>query len=227
MLKLGLDLSLSSIRPQGGWSPDDEASLEAWYQNKVGITLNGSDVSSWADSSSNSHDMVQATATHQPAYNASTGALTFVSADINNLQSASQISLTGDFTLGLRMNTSTNNGTFIGDNTSQYEYFKYSASNKISFRIAGAASAHVFIDSGSFGDNSIVITRVSNVVTLYVDGVAQTTATPSVSGTFLVDVLGVRRTDINGYDGTMKEVQIYSSSSAGLTANISDRLATL
>ena len=51
MLKLGLDLSLSSIRPQGVWSPDDETSLEAWYQNAVGITLNGSDVSQWADSS--------------------------------------------------------------------------------------------------------------------------------------------------------------------------------
>ena len=32
MLKLGLGLSLSSIRPQGAWSPTDEASLEAWYQ---------------------------------------------------------------------------------------------------------------------------------------------------------------------------------------------------
>ena len=225
MLALKLGLSLVSNRKLGAWSPDDEASLVAWYQNAVGITLNGSDVSTWADSSSNSYDMVQATATEQPAY--SGGTLTFVSADTNNLQSASQISLTGDFTLGLRMNTSTTNGTFIGDNTSQYEYFKYSASNKISFRIAGALSAHVFIDSGSFGDNSIVITRASNVVTLYVDGVAQTTATPTVSGTFLVDVLGIRRIDINGYDGTMKEVQIYSSSSATLTANVSDRLATL
>ena len=225
MLALKLGLSLVSNRKLGAWSPDDEASLVAWYKNGTGITLNGSDVSAWADSSSNSYDMVQATATHQPAYSA--GVLTFVSADTNNLQSASQISLTGDFTLGLRMNTSTTNGAFIGDNTSASEYFKYSAADKISFRIAGAASAHVFIDSGSFGDNSIVITRVSNVVTLYVDGVAQTTATPSVSGTFLVDVLGIRRPDINPYDGTMKEVQIYSSSSATLTANISDRLATL
>ena len=223
MLKLGLDLSLSSIRR--GWSPDDEASLVAWYKNGSGITLNGSDVSAWADSSSNSYDMVQATATEQPAY--SGGTLTFVSADDNSLQSSSQISLTGDFTLGLRLNTSTTNGAFIGDNTSANEYFKYSASDKITFKIGGSVSTHVFKDSGSFGDNSIVITRASNVITLYVDGVAQTTATPTLSGTALIDVLGIRRTDLNGYDGTMKEVQIYSSSSATLTANVSDRLATL
>ena len=94
MLKLGLDLSLASIRPQGVWSPDDETSLEAWYQNAVGITLDGSDVSAWADSSSNSYDMVQATAGEQPAY--SGGVLTFVSANDENLQTAGQISLTGD-----------------------------------------------------------------------------------------------------------------------------------
>ena len=62
MLKLGLSLSLSSIKNMGGWSPDDETSLEAWYQNEVGITLNGSDVSQWDDSSTNSHDMIQGTA---------------------------------------------------------------------------------------------------------------------------------------------------------------------
>ena len=133
MLKLGLDLSLSSIRPQGVWSPDDETSLVAWYQNAVGITLNGSDVSAWADSSANSYDMVQATAAEQPAY--SGGVLTFVSADDNNLQTAGQISLTGDFTLGFRINTSTTNGSFLADNTTANEFFKYGSSSRILFKI--------------------------------------------------------------------------------------------
>ena len=43
MLALKLGLSLVSTPILGsGWSPDDEASLVAWYQNQVGITLNGS-----------------------------------------------------------------------------------------------------------------------------------------------------------------------------------------
>ena len=63
MLALKLGLSLVSTPKLGGWSPDDESSLEAWYQNAVGITLNGSDVSQWEDSSSNSYDMVQSTVT--------------------------------------------------------------------------------------------------------------------------------------------------------------------
>lgn len=225
MLALKLGLSLVSSNSPGGWSPDDETSLVAWYQNQEGITLNGSDVSAWADSSSNSYDMVQATATEQPAYSA--GVLTFVSADDTNLQTAGQISLVGDFTLGLRINTSTTNGSFLADNTSASEYFKYSTSSQLFVRIAGSSSHILNLDSGTFGDDYLVITRVSDVLTLYKNGVAQTGTTPTAAGTSLIDVIGLRRTDLNGFDGTIKEIQIYSSSSAGLTSNINDRLSTL
>ena len=226
MLALKLGLSLVSTPILGGWSPDDETSLVAWYQNAVGITLNGSDVSAWADSApAGSYDMVQATATEQPAY--SGGVLTFVSADKNSLQTAGQISLTADFTLGLRINTSTTNGSFLADNTTANEFFKYSSSSRILFKIAGSSSTALDLDSGTFGDDYIVITRVSNVLTLWKNGVAQTGTTPTVAGTSLIDVIGLRRVDLNGFDGTIKEVQIYSSSSAGLTANINDRLSTL
>ena len=225
MLALKLGLSLVSTRKLGGWSPDDETSLVAWYQNRVGITLNGSDVSAWADSSSNSYDMVQATDTEQPAYSA--GVLTFVSADKNNLQTAGQISLTGDFTLGLRINTSTTNGTFLADNTSAGELFKYNSASKITTKIAGSGNTDLDLDSGTFGDDYIIITRLSSVLTLWKNGVAQTGTTPTLAGTSLIDTIGIRKVDINAFDGTIKEIQIYSSSSADLTANINDRLSTL
>ena len=169
--------------------------------------------------------MVQATATEQPAY--SGGVLTFVSADSNNLQTAGQISLTADFTLGLRINTSTINGAFLADNTDANEFFKYSSSSRIVFKIAGSASTGLDLDSGTFGDDYLVITRSSDVLTLWKNGVAQTGTTPTVAGTSLIDVIGLRRIDTNGFDGTIKEIQIYSSSSTDLTANINDRLSTL
>ena len=231
MLALKLGQSLVSSNSPGGWSPDDESTLEAWYQNQVGITLNGSDVSQWTDSSISGHDMVQATAVEQPAYSA--GSLTFVSqpppAISTNLQTAGQISLTGDFTIALRINTTTTNGTFLGDNTSTSEFFKYSgaAFNRIAFKIAGSASTNLDLDSGTFGDDYIVLTRVSDVVVLFKNGVRQTGTTPTVAGTSLIDVIGIRRTDTNGFDGTIKEIQIYSSSSSELTDNVNDRLSTL
>tara|TARA_R110000824_G_scaffold6481_2_gene29887 strand:- start:1806 stop:2495 length:690 start_codon:yes stop_codon:yes gene_type:complete len=229
MLSLKQGLGLNSIKTSGStWSPIDEASLEAWYQNNTGITLNGSDVSAWADSSTNSFNMLQAVAGEQPAFSA--GILTFASDDDNNLQtSETQISLAGDFTLGLRINTSTTNGAFLADNTTADEFFKYSGAtnNRIALKIAGSASTNLDLDSGTFGDDYIVITRASNVITLYKNGVAQTGTTPTLSGTCLIDCIGIRRTDTNGFDGTIKEIQIYTSSNATLIGNINTRLASL
>ena len=224
MLQQRLGLSLPTLKTLGGWSPIDEDTLEAWYQNAVGITLNGSDVSQWEDSSTNSYDMVQATATEQPAYSA--GVLTFVPTDKNNLQTAGQISLAADFTIGIKITPSIAvAGTFLGDNTSAGELFKYANATTISIKIGGGAT-NVSVDSGSFGDDYLVITRVSDVLTLWQNGVAQS-GTPTLAGTSLVDVIGIRKTDVNGFSGTIKEIQIYTTSTADLTANINDRLSTL
>ena len=229
MLALKLGLSLPSTPKLGGWMPDDEASLVAWYQKEVGISLNGSDVSEWKDSSSNTYDMLQATAGEQPAYSA--GVLSFVAAENTHLQTTSgvagQISLTDDFTLGFRINPNTTNGAFIGDNTSSNEYFKFATASRISFKIAGSASTNLDLASGTFGDDYIVITRSSDLLTLWHNGAAQLASTVTVAGTALIDCIGVRRVDINDYEGTISEIQIYSSSSGALTANVNDRLATL
>ena len=194
MLALKLGLSLSSIRPQGKWSPDDETSLVAWYQNAVGITLNGSDVSAWADSApAGLYDMVQATATKQPAYQ-SDGTLTFVSADENNLQTTGQIELPGNFTIGIIFNpTISAPGTLLGDNTTANEFIKYTSTTNLRLKIDGTI-ANIPLDSGTFGDDYLVITRVSNVLTLWKDGTAQST-TPTLAGTSDIDAIGVRYSD--------------------------------
>ena len=56
--------------PPPAFSPSDIAGLVLWLDANVGITLNGSDVSAWDDQSGKSHDFAQATASAQPAYDA-------------------------------------------------------------------------------------------------------------------------------------------------------------
>jgi len=222
MLKLGLSLSLSSIRQQGGWSPDDETSLVAWYKNAAGIVLNGSDVSRWNDSSSNSHDMLQATASEQPAY--SNGVLTFDSSASQNLQTSSQITLDGKFTIGFRANPSATNVVIIGDNTTSNEFIKYSTTTRIIIKIGGT-SKNLNLGEGTFGDDYIVISRdASNVITLYHNGTAQESP-QTLAGDCLIDAIGVRATDVNPYDGTVEEIQIFSDTNATLIANVNSRLA--
>jgi len=221
MLKLGLGLSLSNIKNMGSWKPTDETSLVAWYQNKVGITLNGSDVSEWADSSSNSHDMVQATATEQPAYDASTGNLNFVAADTNNLQTTSQISLSGAFTIGIKFNPDIVNTVLLADNTAANEFIKYTSTTRINIKMDGT-NVSLDLDSGTIGDGYILLTRdSSNLITLFHNGVAQS-GTQTLAGTSDIDAIGVRKTDINAYDGDISEIQIYNDTSTSLTSYVRD-----
>ncbi len=209
----------------GAWSPAEESNLEAWYKYQTGITLNGSDVSAWADSSSNSFNMVQATASEQPAYNS--GAIQFTAADVHNLGSASDITLSGAFTVGIKLNPDVSNVTVIGSNTTTNEFFKISTSTSLRFKTDGS-QVDISLDSGSFvGDNYLVITRnSSNLITLYKNGVAQSD-TETLAGTADINAIGVRRTDLNPYDGTISEIQIYDTESAALTANVNTYLSNL
>ena len=72
----------------------------------------------------------------------------------------------------------------------------------------------------------MVLTRVSDVITLYWNGVAQAD-TETLSGTADIDNLGVRNSDLNPYDGTIQEVQIYSSANDDLTAEVNARLSMI
>ena len=227
MLKLGLGLSLSNIKNMGGWNPDDEAKLEAWYKKGTGITLNGSDVSQWADQSSNSRNMVQATATEQPTYNASEESLTFVSADTNNLQTSGQISLTGSFTIGIKFHPTAFNNTVIADNTTANEFFKLTSDNRLAVKIDGSTKNMDLDGTDTFGDDFILLTRGAlGLMTLYRNGTAQS-ATQTLTGTSDIDAIGVRRTDVNPFVGRIFEIQIYSDSNATLTANVNDYLSKL
>ena len=225
MLALKQGLSLVSTNRLGGWKPSDETGLEAWYKYQSGITLNGSDVSAWADSSSNSFDMVQATATEQPAYNS--GAIEFTPADTHNLGSASDITLSGAFTIGIKLEPDASNVTVLGSNTTVNEFFKISTSTTLRFKTDGS-QIDISLDSGSFvADLYLVVTRnASNLITLYKNGVAQAD-TETLAGTADINAIGVRRTDLNPYDGTISEIQIYDTESAALTANVNTYLSNL
>ncbi len=84
------------------------------------------------------------------------------------------------------------------------------------------------LDEGTFiADINLVLTRnASNLITLYINGVAQAD-TETLAGTADINAIGVRRVDNNPYDGTISEIQIYNSTSAALTANINTYLSTL
>jgi len=228
MLSLTQSLSLNSIRPLGGWQPSDEGTkLIAWYKNKTGITLNGSDVSRWSDSAGSNH-MVQTFPSKQPAYIASTGALRFVPADVQNLQTTgADIELAGTFTIGIKLYPTLNNIIVLGDNTINNEFFKITNSTQLRFKTDGSSVDITVNDGDLTADNYLVITRnASNLVTLYVNGVAQTD-TETLAGTANIDAIGVRNPETNPYSGDISEIQIFDTESTALTNNVNSYLSAI
>ena len=225
MLALKLGLSLNNTKSLGGWQPSDETGLEAWYKNQAGITLNGSDVSAWADSSTNSFDMVQATVSEQPAYNS--GDIDFTPANTTNLQSASDITLSGVFTVGIKLEPDVSNVAVMGSNTSTNEFFKITSTTNLRFKTDGS-QVDMTIDSGTLitALNLVITRNSSDLITLYLDGVAQAD-TETLAGTADINAIGVRATDANPYDGTISEIQIYDTESTALTANVSTYLSNI
>ena len=221
-MKLGLSNIIASKVSGSSWQPTDEGTVVAWYKKDTGITHSSGAVSEWADSA-NSYDMVQADTNEQPTYANNT--ITF---DGNNdsLQTTSQISLTGAFTIGIKINPTAFGDTFLGDNTINNELFKYTTSSQIRVKIGGT-QANLSKDTGTFGDDYLVIIRdSSNNFHLWVNGVYQAPA-GAIAGTCQIDAIGIRNADIDSFDGDITEIQIFSSTSTDLTNNINSRLSTL
>jgi hypothetical protein len=75
------------------------------------------------------------------------------------------------------------------------------------------------------GDDYYVLTRSGTTgIHLHQNGVLNAT-TRNSSDDVYIDAIGTRSINLNPFDGTMKEIQIYSSTSAALTANVNTRLA--
>jgi hypothetical protein len=220
MLGLGNSLVNSSV---SSWAPSDESTLVAWYQYQTGIILNGSDVSTWKDSAGAYH-MAQATEVNQPAY--SNGTLTFASANTEFLQTTGQIELAGDFTIGFRVHPATFLGTVLGDNNTVNEFMRFNGASYFRVSISGNTIQNFDLLTPA-GDDYYVLTRSGTTVTLHQNGAVADSLVFSPLETVDIDAIGIRKPNTSPFDGTMKEIQIYSSTSSALTANINTRLASL
>ncbi len=130
---------------------------------------------------------------------------------------------------GLSWNTSDPTNVFIGDNDSNNNFYKQLNSTTFRFRNADPGGlADVELDGGnSFGDNYLVITRDgSNAFKVWFNGVEQAD-TDTRGGDSIINAIGVKNPDADDFVGDIYEIQIYSSTSADLTANINARLAGL
>tara|TARA_R110001599_G_C12129423_1_gene649614 strand:- start:158 stop:838 length:681 start_codon:yes stop_codon:yes gene_type:complete len=226
MLALKLGQSLSSSK-NSAWLPTDESSLVAWYRKASELDLEPSPgVKTWGNSEGDSTlRMGQSTVSEQPTF--ANGVVTFDPANTQNLQTTGQISLTGSFMVGMKINPSTYAGVILGDNTSVGEFFKLTSNDTIRVKI-DSSQVDLTLDSGTWdSDIPIIIARAGTTLVLFYNGVLQSTTGGIISGTADIDTIGVRRVDLNPYDGTITEIQIYNDYDVNMIAKINTRLSPL
>ena len=227
MLALKQALSLVSSKSLGGsWLPTDDADLLSWYQKNTGITLSGADVSNWEDSSANAYHMAQTDGTKMPEWNVAGEYLEFDGTG-EHLSSSSQISITADFTVGVKLSPVTPFGTVLARvSAGDQEWLRIINTTTLRVKIDGTAAVDLTLDSGVWSSGYLVLTRVSGLLSMWWNGVLQAD-TDTKTGTVDIDAIGIRNPANNPFNGDITEIQIYKNSSASLSANVNDRLASL
>jgi hypothetical protein len=221
------------------WLPSDESTLVAWYKNGTGITEDVG-VASWADSSSNSYDMVQATDAEQPAYSA--GTLTFDTTASQTLVSSSFIGgtdgLDAEFIIGIKLNpTDSSAQVILGATTPTSEMLKIMDTDTIRVKPA-TTNVDFDLEAGhATSDDSvwIIVRKNNDEASVYKDlnGVlVQQDSAKACAGKYKIDTIGRKAGGSpNYFDGTMKEIVIFKdvddADSDALRDNLYARLKSL
>ena len=207
------------------WNPADEASMVAFYKNKTGLTLVGGKVKGWDDSSSNTFNMIQSTAANQPSYTASTGGVIF--SDNDFLAALSGFTLPAEFTIAFKIKANTYLGYILSDSVSISPYLKLGGIDSLTISNVTGLGVVLNTTTGNWQDAYVVITRDSaNLVNMSVNGVVQSTGITLPDSTRF-SVLGSFNPVFDNFDGSLFELQVYSSTSPTLTDNINERLSNL
>lgn len=234
---IGIKNIIASNSLSLGWLPTNETSLTAWYRNKVGITLQSgtTNVSEWADSSTNTFNMLQSDTGEQPSYGSDGGNLTFdSSSDTQNLQlqlsgADTHITLEAAFVIGIKMDPTTVSTVIVGSNTLVDEMIKIQSGTSI--RVKNNSDFHTYtLDSGNTKDDSYwVISRDdSNYVRIHKDGSENPDGGEHViNGVFDINAIGVRKPDNNPFNGDISEIMIFNSYSKDLVSDVNNRLSEL
>jgi hypothetical protein len=144
----------------------------AWYRNATGVTSAGGFASQWDDYSGNTRNLVQATATNQPAY--ANGVFTFDGVD--NFMAASTWSQTQPETIYLVLNQATwTSGDFFCDGSAAATAVMYQTgvTPSVSIFAGTAAAANTNATVGAFHILCAVFNGASS--SLKVDATAKTT----------------------------------------------------
>lgn len=210
--------------------PRNIAGLVAWYRADLGITLNGSKVSAWADQSGNAHHLMQNVASKQPTFSATgssgglsglifDGAATWMSGTVGTLPSPftvyaamTWVSSSNSYDYALSLGTSAANAGFnIARDKAAFtppNYFIYNGVGGGKYGTVRPANGAVVIHAFTCGTAAPYALAYENGVadplTIATDFLA---ATNTNGALYVGSYFGIG----NYFTGTFNEVLIYNT----------------
>lgn len=196
--------------------PRDISGMVLWYRADLGVTLNGSDVSAWADQSASGYNAAQGTSAQQPA---------FVASGQNSMPTlrghtnASRIDVAGmvaptAMTLFLVLSRTTlsnkyplcsdaqSNGIIENFTANTLEWFNGNGTDRITFAETRTAGYHIATATQTNG----------GALTIYYDGAqAATKATAAANLRAVGFLFGAAGSVTNGTDGDIPELIVFNS----------------
>ena len=166
----------------------------------------------------------------RPAYDTSTGKLTFNPSSDQSLESGSAMSITGEFTIGFKINVGiSGEGTVLASNNISDRYISIKAGGTILLIHTDTGEYSLNLNAlQSFTNADVVLSRdSSNLVSIYLNGTLQND-TETISGRLEINAIGIRSaTNTLPFDGWMSEIQIYNSTSSTLISNVNTYLSNI
>lgn len=200
--QIGISIGIDNP-PGGGFLPTQLSSNVLWLRADLGITLNGTDVSAWADQSGNGNNVSQGTALAQPAYITDVGGFPAVRFNgTDDFMTGTITGMTGDYAHTVfyagKLNSVASGGSFRGALTlggqavsTGVETGGLTAGNAFFFGGPGLGGSQGVGSAANTDKHVFSRTYPDAIHNGYLDGALDATATGSISLTSAV-TLGQR-----------------------------------
>ncbi len=209
-MRLSNSLRLQTKVSASGFALTDVSDLQVWLKNNTGITLNGSNVSIWADSSGNNNLARQTTETNQPL--ADGGGIDLDGTD-NFMTLNSALNLTAFTIFAVIDLDDTTLETLLGNGTNGNDFFRLSGS-AWTLRTEGSSfQGNIATSAGTDKYLLTLRTEVGGSKTRYIledDGTLET-AIILDNQTFTVKDIGRNSANAHFFNGKIYELAIYSA----------------
>lgn len=221
------DVAMTLAATGGEWDPSQIlSSLALWLRADMGITLNGSNVSAWADQGSNGNNASQGTSADQPAFVSSSSnvgnkaSISYTASvpDFLSVSNAASLQLTGDMYVAAVMYVTSYPAGFATviskGSVSEYDIF---IQNSGAFKVVKGGTTVSYSASAPTATRYLIsYNQASGTGTAYLNGTSVGTGSPSTPSTTTNPVrLGARSDSGTTLNGEQPEIVLVNRALTG------------